>query len=565
MQLRFRFLVIVALMMLVSSAAFGQINLTIQYNSSPKEIQTNRTAYSADPDSSAALTVIASVSSTSLAVTATTLIVDYPAIITTGRVAGSGVTAAGFNGIGSAGQGYAASAAEDTTPVNLRIAGASGVFAGASVPVITTVNYATGQVYIYLPFNGSPNAGQNGPPGGGQTGGAFRLENARVDANGGTAPFVATAALTSSANGYQIIAGNSGNVIDALAAGIASVSLTSTSQTSPDTAVVYTDRTRADNVFKVFITEGFASAWYNDGNGDFFDTTNTRDTELRLSFTGIPAGITVALTGSMTNATSSTGMTFTPASVNSSDNVSVVTWNAANILDRTASTVLTVTGTIGSISSSSGCCATGSVSMTASMSPVGSGNIAASATTPMTPDNTLTQPRFAAAEVGPVTVITITVAKTTMLIPLAMSIPSIKYDTGIAVSNTSKDPFGATGGATASSGTLTFYLFPRTTTGAGTSITWTTSATNLVGGGLDSSGVLAAGGTFTALLSEIWSKAGGTGDFIGYVFVEGNFLLGHGVSYISTFRGDFTAGAPVLEMVAPAVTARGNVNNLLTY
>jgi len=561
MQLRFRFLVIVALMILMSSAAFAQVNLTIQYNSSPKEIQTNRTAYSADPDSQAALTVIAAVSSTSLSITATTLIIDYPAIITTGRAATAGTTAVGFGGPLTGSQGFVSSATE-ATPVTLQIASNSGIFAGASAPIITTVNYATGQVYIFLPFAGSVNgtSGQGGAVTA-ATGGSFRLENARLDVNGLTAPLVATAALTSSANGYQIIAGNSGNVIDALAAGIASVANTSSTVTTPDQAVVFTDRSRPDQTFRIFVTEGFASAWFNEGLGDFFDTTNTRDTELRLSFTGIPAGVTISLTGSSTNGGTPV---FTPSTITSSDNVSTVTWTGTQ-LDRAATNVLTVIGNIGSIASSSGCCATGSVTVTVTMAPVGSGNIAATTTSPMIPDNSLPLPRFAASEVGPVTVITITAAKTTMLIPLAMSIPSIKYDTGIAVSNTSKDPFGSTGGATASSGTLTFYLFPRTATGAGTSITYTTSATNQVGAGLDSSGVLASGGTFTALLSEIWSKAGGTGDFVGYVFVEGNFLLGHGVAYISTFRGDFTAGAPVLELQPPAVVARGGVNNLLTF
>jgi hypothetical protein len=326
--------------------------------------------------------------------------------------------------------------------------------------------------------------------------------------------------------------------------------------------VVYTDRSRPDNVFTIRINEGFASAWFNEGLGDFFDTTNNRDTELRLTFTGIPAGVTVTLTGSVTNG----GVpSFSPATVTAADNVSTVTWITSQ-LSRTEVNVLTVTGTIGTIASSSGCCAAGNITATVSMAPVGAGNIAATSNIPNLPDTSLTIPRFAASEVGPVTVVTITAAKTTLLIPYAVSIPSIRYDTGIAISNTSKDPFGSTGGATASSGTITFNFFPRTATGAGTQTTYTTSATNQAGDGIDASGIVPAGGTWSGLLSELWPASGGTGDFVGYIFIETNFLLGHGVAYVSTFAGDFTSATPVLELDPPAVTARGGADNpLLTY
>jgi hypothetical protein len=544
----------------MTPVAFGQVNLTIQYSGSPREIQTNRTAYTADPDSSAALTVIAARASTSLGITATTLIIDYPSVLTTGRATSSGVAPAGFVGpFGNFGGGFAASG--EATPITLQITSASGMFAGTSAPVITTVNYSTGQVYILLPFLGATGAGQGGAVTT-ETGGSFRLENARIDANGVTAPAAATATLASTAAGYQIVSGTSGNVIDAVSAGIASVD----TGTTPNTAVLNIGVTSpADATFTVRIQEGFASAWYNDGLSDFFDQTNTRDTELRLTFTGIPAGVTITLTGS---AMSGGGTpSFSPTTVTSADNVSTVTWTAGGgQLSRTEQQRLTVTGTISTLSSSTAAALTaGSISLTVSMAPVGSGNIAATTSTPMLPDTTLTVPRFAAAEVGPITVVTITAAKTTFLIPYAVSIPSIFYDTGIAIANTSKDPFGSTGGASASQGNLTFHFFPRTATGAGTSLSYTTSATNQTGAGLDASGNVVSGGTWSGLLSEVWTKAGGTGDFTGYIFIEANFLLGHGVAYVSTFRGDFTSATPVLELVAPAVTARGGSNALLTY
>lgn len=513
MQFRSKYLVgtIAALLILVMSpAAFGQINLTIQYSSSPKEIQTNRSAYTADPDSQAALTVIASLSSTSIPITATTLIIDYPAIITTGRAAATGATPAGFVGPNNPiGTDAVAGATENTgvgfAGVNLQITNASGLFAGASTPIITTVNYATGQVYIMLPFNGGPGAFATagfGPAGGGQTGGAFRLENVRIDANGLTAPAVATATLASSAAGYQIISGTSGNVIDALAAGIGTVD----QGTTTDTGVIFIGQTTpADTTFTLRVNEGFASAWFDGtGPGDFFDTTNSRDTELRLTFTGIPVGVTITLTGATTNGGTAS---FTPSTVTSADNVVTVTWTGTQ-LSRIDSNRLTVSGVIGTLTTSAAAALTGgSISVTVSMAPVGTGNIAAvTGGLPMIPDQTQPIPRFAAAEVGPYTVATITAAKTTLLLPYVVSIKSISYDTGLTVANTSKDPFGATGGAAASTGNLVFHFFPRTATGAGTAISYATSATNLPGTGLDASGNLAAGGLWSGLLSEVWSS-----------------------------------------------------------
>jgi hypothetical protein len=557
------------MMFVMSPVAFGQINLTIQTNSSPQEINTNRTAYSADPDSSAALTVIASVASTSIGISATTLIIDYPAIITTGRASGSGSTTATFlgqavPGVTAANTNYGTAATAGTneaTPITLAITSASGVFGGASAPIITTVNYSTGQVYIMLPFNGCTTCAQFAVPAGGQTGGSFRLENVRLDVNGVTAPAVASFSLASTASGYQIVSATSGNVIDALSAGIATVDTGST----PNTGVVNIGvTTPADNTFTLRVQEGFARAWYNDGLGDFFDNTNNRDTELRLTFTGIPAGVTITLSGSIADGGAPS---FSPTTITQSDNVSTVTWTTTGgQLSRSVQQRLTVTGTIGSLTTSAANALTaGSITVTVSMAPVGSGNIAATTSTGMLPDTTLSIPRFAASEVGPVTVATITAAKSTLLIPYAVSIPSIRYDTGIAVSNTSKDPFGTNGGATASAGTLIFHFFPRTATGAGTQTTYTTSATNQAGDGIDASGVVPAGGTWSGLLSELWPASGGTGDFVGYIFIEANFLLGHGVAYVSTFAGDFTSATPVLELDAPAITTRGGGTDNVSF
>ena len=85
------------------------------------------------------------------------------------------------------------------------------------------------------------------------------------------------------------------------------------------------------------------------------------------------------------------------------------------------------------------------------------------------PTTTGGYPRFGTDPKGPVTVGSVVSANTTLLIPYAVRIPSINFETGIALANTTKDPWAVgVGGATETAGTVTLTLYPSTATGTGT-------------------------------------------------------------------------------------------------
>jgi hypothetical protein len=170
--------------------------------------------------------------------------------------------------------------------------------------------------------------------------------------------------------------------------------------------------------------------------------------------------------------------------------------------------------------------------------------------------STVVVPRFSATEVGPATIGNVVAASTTLLIPLAEK--TGPFDTGISIANTTADPFGTSGGGAApTAGEITLDFFPRTNTGAGTPFTLSTSGTVRPGLGLSSDGKLAAGGTWTVLLSELLTAAAQTGDFVGYIFVRTNFLLAHGMATVTDFR-TFSLATQVLVLPPPALVSRTN-------
>jgi hypothetical protein len=164
-------------------------------------------------------------------------------------------------------------------------------------------------------------------------------------------------------------------------------------------------------------------------------------------------------------------------------------------------------------------------------------------------------PTFIQADVGPVTIVNIVAASTTLLIPLAEKVGP--FDTGIAIANTTKDPFGeAGGGATASAGTLRFDFFPSSATGAGTACFLQTSATSRPGVGIASDGTIPAGATYLALLSQLLPLSNcAAGDFFGYIFVTANFLDAHGAATISDFR-TYSLATNVLVLPPPSTSPR---------
>jgi hypothetical protein len=156
---------------------------------------------------------------------------------------------------------------------------------------------------------------------------------------------------------------------------------------------------------------------------------------------------------------------------------------------------------------------------------------------------TLLAPRFTESLVGPANLLAITGRTVALLIPYAYASKTTgDFDTAMAIANTTEDPgtsvLGFTG-ATAQSGTVTFYLFPQSATLPAFKYTTTAGSP---GSGLDSSGNVTSGNTYSVFLSQIFPLAtplSGTStlgsSFTGYVVIVTNFTNTHGIFVISNF------------------------------
>jgi len=498
----------------LAPASYAQINLQAFSAPSSQEIQTNRTAQTADPTSSGAgITVSGSVVADAV-VTGTSLFIDYPGVITADA-------AIGANG---------------PVPVGdpIRLEAQTGIFLAAT---IVTVDYDSGVVEIALPTDND----------GTLTSGSFRLVGVRIDANGLTAPVSATLSLGSSSNNY-ILSTTSVPVINAFGPGIGSMAIGARSgQTNSGSASIFTNAVANDAEGSLLITEGFASAWRTEGHpgsATAAGRTVSNSTQIRLTFSGLADGQTLAL---VANPSSGTAVTLSSATVDEDDNEVIIDIDAAGLTTVNSIQIdYTVTGT------GTAPLTPGAITVTATMFPIGS---------PLDDDGVPTDddcyPCFAQSDVGPVTVVSIVAANTTLLVPFAVRDGA--YDTGIALANTTADPFGADGGATPQSGPVRMFFYPRSATGgAGTAFTFTTSATARPGLGLDASGNLPAGSTWTVLLSELLAAAGqGTTAFTGYIFIQTDFLGAHGAPFISDFR-NFTSFSPMLVLLPPVSEDRSS-------
>ena len=200
----------------------------------------------------------------------------------------------------------------------------------------------------------------------------------------------------------------------------------------------------------------------------------------------------------------------------------------------------------------------GAVTVTATLFPIGTATNNDVPTALGLPNTTNGYPTFTQLDVGPVTVVNIVAASTTMLIPLAEKVGP--FDTGISIANTNTDPFGAGGGgATPTAGTLRFDFFPSTATGAGTACFLQTSATARPGVGIASDGTIPSGATYLALLSQLLPLSNcAAGDFFGYIFITANFLNAHGEATISDFR-TYSLASNVLVLPPPSTFSRTTV------
>jgi len=564
-------LLAILVVLALAPASFAQVQVTITPTPSPGEVATNHAAITQDPGQSGTGILVTGAILATSPLTTTTLLLTYNA-----PIASSPLNCV-FTGTGTGGSSSPdnpGTGADCSTVVSgslhliptedpIQIVGASGVFATVTNPRLNT---ASKRIDIDLP----------GFPSGNSLSGSFRLLGVRVDMNSATAPVTVTGSLSSAANDYLLVTSGAQTVISASGAGIASVSVGarsgSPSSTSQGTAAILTNRSVAKGTASFVVAGGFAGAWrsasQNLTNGAAVSTVN--GSRIQLTFNNIPSGVTLTLslnpTVSATSGKPSAGFLISTESatagcpVNSSADSSCAVQvstsaNTATIINYSPSLSSTpqveIDITAIALSSTAAVTTPGSISVTASMSPFCTTGLDSAGLAIIANG----YPCFTEAEVGPVTVVNILPTQTTLLMPYAITLPP--YDTGLAIANTSADPFGSTGGgATASSGTVKLDFFPTTSTGgAGTPFSLTTSSTVRPGGGLSSDGTLAAGATWTVLLSQLLTAAGQTGNYTGYVFITTNFLDAHGTATISDFR-TYSLTANVLVLPPPATASR---------
>lgn len=217
----------------------------------------------------------------------------------------------------------------------------------------------------------------------------------------------------------------------------------------------------------------------------------TQATQLQIVFSGLPAGVSLGTPSWSNNGTT----TFT-----SSVSGSTITLTVSGSADVGVSETLTVSVPI---------------TYTSTLPAIGSGSVAGSyapISTVITPSSTsLAVPRFtntgaatAAFEILP--------CETRLLFPFVTSITG--WDTGIAISNTSKDPFGTD----PQEGTCTLYFY-----GVPSDSNQTTTVN------------IAAGQQLLMTLSGGNSAQGlsAVPNFTGYVIARCNFQYAHGYAFIS--------------------------------
>jgi hypothetical protein len=180
-------------------------------------------------------------------------------------------------------------------------------------------------------------------------------------------------------------------------------------------------------------------------------------------------------------------------------------------------------------------------------------NIPASTTTPTTvgvefsPQSTVTTasstapiPRFGPSG-SPVSFFTISPCSCNLLFPFVTNIAG--FDTGVAIANTSVDPFGTS----AQTGTVTLNYY-GTTSGGGAAPPKAVSAA--IAGGQELIFTLSNGGNFTIPA---------TPGFEGYIIAQANFQFCHGFAFISDVGAQKLAeGYLAIQLDAPGLTRTHN-------
>jgi len=358
-------LMVAVLVVALAPSSFAQVNIQIFNTPSPGEVATAHNAQTSDPASVGNGILVSGALIANSPLTATGLIFTFPAPITSSAATTTCVLADGTS-VAATCPGPGAIPAADP----LRIDGATGLFAGAA---IATVNWGAGTVNIVLPGSAANTSS-----------GTFRLVGTRIEVNGKTAPLTASASLSSSSNNY-ILQTTSVPIISSLGPGLGPMTIgTNGTNTNNGTALLFTNQTTAspaDALASVILAEGFASAWRTTSQ------TNTQGVDaamngnmVRLTISGLPAGVQASLTIAGTGGTSNTipggntGAVFLATdndtvvltNASSSTSVAYIKFKSTNLAAvETLQINITLSGT------PTAALAAGAITLTATMGPVG--------------------------------------------------------------------------------------------------------------------------------------------------------------------------------------------------
>jgi hypothetical protein len=340
-------------------------------------------------------------------------------------------------------------------------------------------------------------------------------------------------------SGFQIVAGQDNpTIISSILAPLVSGSLTRTGAAG---TVLANGLVVGGGAFTIVVTENFFDALQSApqlGGGAL------NDVQIGLTFAGVPAGMTINLTGATINVPTGgngiggaavlSGTTITSTVLTRTISAPVIAAPGPYAYSSNAVNTVTITGVISGVTTGLPLTA-GNITVTADIVPTGTSTLITEAAGSF--------PRFQSSPTAAVTVGTIVPAQTNLLLPFVAVTGN--YDTAVSIANTTADPFTGTNASFAQNGAITFDFYPQT----GTTFTYTTSATS-PGLGL-TSGVLNSGGSYTVLVSQLLGAiTGAPTSFSGYVIATANFTNGHGGAYVTDFSG-FTASTEVLVIPPP--------------
>jgi hypothetical protein len=424
----------------------------------------------------------------------------------------------------------------------------SGSFAAVGQgPTVETVNNEGGQLVILVPAQAAP------------ANGSFTVANVLVSLFGSAGTTLDANVSVSPGNNVFITAGqNVARVISSIRPGIATVEL----DEGPARFLATGNAIEAGvtDFFTLEVTENYIDMFRSQAQAP---TGATNSVWLMIEFDGIPEdgafNCTADLEGTPAVVTTDPDDGFGPdADIDDGDNVLFVA--VAADADLGAIETMTI-ACDGFDFSDSPTPLLGEITAAVTLAPTGDalddGDVFDDA------DDEGRVPRYEEEFFDAVTVATFTPATTTFLVPLVMGNPAVpqpfgSYDTGIAIANTTLDPWETgddpdEGGALEQDGTLTFYFFP--TTGD----PFTVTPAQIAGAcGANGGGVLARGRTFVCNTSEILREGGRTAAFTGYMFIVAGFTQGHGTAFIygGTPQERFTSATDVLVIRPPAVFQR---------